>query len=364
MSTIKEVARRARVSVGTASHVLNGKVPVSDELRKRVERAIAALDYHPSHIARSLSTRRTDTLGMVIPDINNPFFPQIIRGAESIATRLGFSMITFNTDDQLDREKDALNFLRSRRVDGILLTIAPGRSGREHIRATLKAGIPIVCLDRIPYAIDLDTVSVDNFAGSREAVRHLISMGHQRIAIITGPLSLKNARDRVRGYRAALEGAGLAYVPEMVAEGDFRQGTGLRLCHQLFEEGKQRPSALFISNNLMALGALEALRDLGLTCPNDVAVVTFDGFVFPDVFQPTITTVVQAAFDIGARGAEILIERLNGELKLASVRVELPTQLHLKESSQRNFHRETEADGCNRRLHLPRLKGLRGRGGG
>lgn len=342
MSTIKEVAKRARVSVGTASHVLNRRVPVSEELTNRVEAAIAELDYHPSHIARSLSTKRSHTLGMVIPDISNPFFPQMIRGVESVVTKAEFSLITFNTDDQLQREMEGLSLLRSRRVDGILLVIAPGRSDGAHITRTLDAGIPVVCLDRTPSRVAVDCVAADNFGGSREAVRHLIAMGHRDIAILTGPLSLKNARDRLRGYKAAFAEARIPVRSERIVEGDFRQDTGARICQEMFLTGTAWPTALFVSNNLMAVGALEALSRIGLCCPDDFAITTFDGFVFPDAFHPTLTTVVQPAYQIGARGAEILIQRLNGELRSAPVRIELPTELRLKESS---LH---VAPGCKR----------------
>jgi LacI family transcriptional regulator len=334
MSTIKEVARRAGVSVGTASHVLNGKVPVSDELRKRVETAIAALDYHPSQVARSLSIRRTHTIGMVIPDIANPFFPQVIRGVESVLTKSGFSLMTFNTDDQLHREREVLTVLRSRRVDGILLVIAPGRRDNSHITRAMEAGIPVVCLDRLPAGpLRLDCVSADNFSGSRQAVGHLIAMGHRDIAIVTGPLSLKNALDRLRGYKAAFADAGIRIPEERIKEGDFRQETGERICQEMFSSGRRWPSALFVSNNLMAIGALQGLSRMNLRCPDDFALATFDGFVFPDVFHPALTTVVQPACEIGARGAEILIGRMSGALTADPVRIELPTELRLKEST-------------------------------
>ncbi len=334
MSTIKEVARRAGVSVGTASHVLNGKVPVSDELRKKVETAIAELDYHPSQVARSLSIRRTHTVGMVIPDIANPFFPQMIRGVESVLTKAGFSLTTFNTDDQVQREKEALTILRSRRVDGILLVIAPGQRDNSHISRAIEAGIPVVCLDRLPAGrLSIDCVSADNFNGSRQAVAHLIAVGHRDIAIVTGPLSLRNALDRLEGYKAAFSEAGIPVPAERIKEGDFRQATGERICQEMFSSGKRCPSALFISNNLMAIGALEGLSRMNLRCPDDFALATFDGFVFPDVFHPALTTVMQPAYEIGARGAEVLIQRLRGALTVHPVRIELPTELHLKEST-------------------------------
>jgi LacI family transcriptional regulator len=334
MPTIKEVARRAGVSVGTASHVLNGKVPVSEDLRKRVEAAITELDYHPSQVARSLSTRRTHTIGMVIPDIANPFFPQVIRGVESVVTKAGFSLITLNTDDRLQREKEALTILRSRRVDGILLVIAPGRRDNSHIARVMNAGIPVVCLDRLPGGrLAVDCVSADNFSGSRDAVRHLIAMGHRDIAIITGPLSLKNALDRLRGYKAAFTEAGLAIQEQRIKQGDFRQETAQRICQEMYSPGKRWPSALFVSNNLMAIGVLEGLSHMGLHCPDDFALATFDGFVFSDAFHPTLTTVVQPAFEIGARGAEVLIQRLNKRISENPVRIELAAELRLKEST-------------------------------
>ena len=337
MATIKELARKAGVSVGTASHVLNGKVAVSEELRKRVEAAIAELDYHPSQIARSLSTKRTHTLGIVIPDIANPFFPQVIRGVESVVTKAGFSLITFNTDDQVQREKEAMSLLRSKRADGILLVIAPGRRDNSHINKVLESGIPVVCLDRLPGRLAVDCVSADNFSGSREAVRHLIAMGHRDIAILTGPLSLKNALDRLKGYRAAFDEAEIPVPEDRIVQGDFRQETGERIAQEMFSPGKRWPSALFVSNNLMAVGALEGLTRMNLRCPDDVALATFDGFAFPDAFHPTLTTVVQPAYDIGARGAEILIKRLNGTLSSEPVRIVLPTELRLKESSLRAY---------------------------
>lgn len=334
MPTIKEVAKRAGVSVGTASHVLNGKVPVSDELRKRVEAAISELDYHPSQVARSLSIRRTHTLGIVIPDITNPFFPQVVRGVESVVTKSGFSLITVNTDDQLQREREALAVLRSRRVDGVLVVIAPGRRDDSHIARMTEAGIPVVALDRLPARrLALDCVTTDNFSGSRNAVRHLIAMGHRDIAIVTGPLSLKNASDRLRGYKAAFAEAGISIPDDRIKEGDFRQESGERICQEMFSAGKRWPSALFISNNVMAIGALEGLSRLGLHCPDDFAMATFDGFVFPDAFRPALTTVLQPAHEIGARGAEILMRRLSGELPQTPSRIELPTELRLKEST-------------------------------
>jgi LacI family transcriptional regulator len=338
MATLKEVAKRARVSAGTVSHVLNGNTPVSPALRKRVQEAIAALDYYPDHVARSLKTGRTKTVGIVIPDITNPFFPQIIRGAESVFWSRDYSLLTFNTDDDLERERRVLEFLRSRQVDGVILIIAPNRGDVSHIRRTLDAGIPVVCLDRAPEGIEeVDSVSVDDVAGAKECVSHLIAMGHRDIAMLTGSLSLSNVRDRVKGYKAALREAGIPIVREFIMEGDFRKGTGTRLCHEAFAAKRGRPTALFISNMLMTMGALEALTELGVRCPEEVAVATFDGFPLPAFFRPAITAVVQPVYEIGRLGAEILLQRLDGGVQSPPIHRKLATELQVRESTLRAF---------------------------
>ena len=338
MPTLREVAKRAKVSAGTVSHVLNGSVPVSPELKKRVQDAIAALDYHPDQVARSLKTGRTKTVGIIIPDIANPFFPQMVRGAEGVLWRQDYSLITVNTDDELERERQALSLLRARRVDGVLLVIAPNRGDFTHIRATLDAGVPVVCLDRKPQGMDqADSVTVDNVGGARECVRHLIAMGHREIAMITGNLTLANARDRVKGYKAALREAGIPVVLDLIKEGDFREGTGFRLCHEAFASKDHRPSALFVSNTSMTMGALEALCKLGVRCPEDIALATFDGFTSPEVFRPAITAVVQPVYDIGRVGAELLLRRLGDGAHERPVHRQLTTELKVRESSMRAF---------------------------
>jgi LacI family transcriptional regulator len=333
MTTIRDIAKRARVSVGTASHVLNGSVPVSEPLRARVLAAVHELDYHPNLIARSLKTRNTKTLGMVVSDITNPFFPQVIRGAESEASLHGYSIITFNTDDQLEREKHILGLFRSRRVDGILLVVAPGAGDVAHIQGTLDAGVPVVCIDRVPAGIDVDTVTVDNAGGALECVRHLIAEGHRNIATITGPLSLTPARERLRGYELALREAGLAAHPEFIKEAQFRREAAVRACQELMSAGGIMPTAIFACNNTIAIGVIEALNGLGLACPGDVALAEFDDPSVPDVFRPAITSVAQPAREIGRRGVEVLLARIRGEAGEAPVHVELPTTLHVRESS-------------------------------
>lgn len=333
MATIKEVAKRAGVSVGTVSNVLSRTVRVSPQLVERVSKAVRELDYHPNHVARSLKIKQTKMLGMVIPDITNPFFPQIVRGAEDAAMKNGYLLVTFNTDDHTEREKEVLSVLRSRRTDGILLVTARDTIDVSHVTGTIEAGIPVLCLDRIPNKLKTDSVTVDNVKGSQVCVRHLISMGHRRIAIITGAMRLRTAIDRLKGYKMALKEANVKIDPELIKEGDFRVEGGYQGAKELLLQ-RDRPSALFVCNGMMTLGVLRALEEIGLQCPGDIAVATFDDLAIADVFRPHLTAVAQPAYAIGCRGAEILIDRLEGRIASNKVlRIQLDPELKIREST-------------------------------
>jgi LacI family transcriptional regulator len=333
IATIKEVAAHARVSVGTVSNVLAGGSSVRAELRERVKASIRALDYHPNHIARSLKSRQTKMLGMVISDITNPFFPLVVRGAEDAASKNGYFLITFNTDDRVERECEVLSLLRSRRVDGILMVVAPNRGSGNHIQAVMHDGIPIVFLDRLPNGTkDIDFVSVDNVKGAQMCVQHLIMRGHQRIAIITGSLVLKNARERLAGYEKALKEAGIEMDRSLVAEGDFRQETGLRLGKDLLLR-HHRPTAVFVSNGMMTLGVLEAMEEVGLSCPGDVSLASFDDLPLANVLSPHLTSVAQPGYQIGYQGAELLLGRIRGELSRKPIHIRLDPELKIREST-------------------------------
>jgi LacI family transcriptional regulator len=291
------------------------------------------LNYNPSHIARSLSVKRTNTLGMVITDITNPFFPQMIRGAEDYALKQEYLLITINTNEQLDRERQVLSVLQSRRVDGILLVVAPNGGDSSHIRTTLDAGIPIVCIDRAPSGIALDSVSVDNVKGSQTCVRHLVERGHRRIAIITGSLSLENAKGRLQGYELALREAGIKLDTNLILKGDFREATGYRLGKELLLR-QERPTAVFLSNGVMTMGFLRALYETGRSCPEDIAFATFDDPQPHTIFRPQITAVAQPAYEIGAAAAELLIQRVQGVVKSARrITIRLEPELQIRESS-------------------------------
>jgi LacI family transcriptional regulator len=311
MVTIREVARQAKVSVGTVSNVLADSASVRAELRRRVEEAMRGLDYHPNQIARSLKTRQTKTLGMVISDITNPFFPQVVRGAEDAAIDSGYLLITLNTDDNPERERRALSMLRAQKVDGLLLTVAATREDMKHVEQFRASGLHIVCIDRKVPNIPLDFVCSDNTRGARMCMQHLLSRGHRRIGYLSGSAGLFTAETRLDGFRQALEDAGIGVDPRLVRHGDFRLESGYRLAKEMLLE-HEPPTALFASNAMMGFGALKAINELGLRCPEDVALAMFDDVPFGDVIQPRLTVVAQPAYEIGRVGAELLIARLEG----------------------------------------------------
>src|SRR4051794_38021834 len=198
MATIKEVADRAGVSVGTVSHVITGSVPVSEILRQRVEEAISHLDYHPNHVARSLKTSRTRTLGIIVPDLTISFYPQIIRGAETGARGKGYALIAVNSSESPERQGELLSLLRSQQVEGILLVVAAAGTPAGQMERLATAGIPVVCLDRVPERVSVDSVSVEDVGAAEMGTDHLLAMGYSRIAIVTGPLALRNERCRLQ----------------------------------------------------------------------------------------------------------------------------------------------------------------------
>jgi DNA-binding LacI/PurR family transcriptional regulator len=333
MSTIKAVADLAGVSVGTVSHVITGSVPVSDPLRNKVLAAIRELDYHPNHVARSLKTNRTRTLGIIVPDLTVSFFPQVIRGAETAARDRGYTLIAVNSDDDGDRQKELLSILRSQRTEGILLAVAAAPAPLAQITRMMQAGIPVVCVDRIPDRLVADSVSVEDTSAAEMAIEHLIDMGYRRIALATGPLALKNERRRLLGYRKALERAGIAFDKHLVWAGTLRPEDVAALCREKLQTTE--PDAVFATNAPTGLGVLRAFNQLRLRTPEDLGFVTFDELTVDDLFSPAVTAVVQPAFEIGFRAAEILLERIQhrGEpIEPASVR--LPASLKVRETSR------------------------------
>jgi len=331
MSTIVEVAERAGVSIATVSNVIRGTKRVSPALQKRVRDAVRELDYYPNAIARSLKVKQTRMLGMVLPDITNPFFPGIIRGAEDAAFERDYFLVTANTDEHIGRERRIVAALRSYRVDGILLASAPG-SNASHIRSTIASGVSVVCLDRPVSGVKADSVLLDNVRGARECVRHLVKQGHRRIAVITGPLKAQNACERLQGYEEALREADISADNPLILEGDLRYESGNRLAKRLIQN-QVNVTAIFVCNGVMTLGVLSAFEELGVRCPENVALATFDDLTLEHSYHSHLTAVVQPSYEMGARAATMLMDRIEGKLTGDPVVVRIVPTLVIREST-------------------------------
>jgi len=328
MATIYDVAKHAGVSVATVSAVVNESSFVSPGLRRRVEAAIESLHYTPNLLARSLALKRTNTLGMLIPDIANPFYSGILRGAEDRAQKSGYAVIVGNSDNRVEKEHAYLNLFLSKRVDGILLIKAPGEMS-ESTRVKLRnAATPIVLLDRDYAPLETHAVLADDFGGAKEAVQHLIRHQHRRIGIIIGPPHVSTTQGRLAGYKQALLESDIPFDLGLVAEGDYDIQQG-------FEAGllllQQKPTAVFVTNWTMTVGFLQAIEKRGFRCPADLALVSYDDFIWTGLFQPKLTSVAQPAYQLGYRGTEILLGCSKGKYKRRKVEI-LKNELVIRES--------------------------------
>lgn len=329
MSTIKHVAARAGVSFTTVSHVLNGTRRVSDSARERVERAVAEMGYVPSAVARALKMSETGIIGVLVPNITNPFFAELTRGIEDCCRRTDYSVFLCNSDDDPERQSRYLQTLLERRVDGLLLAAAAGEASAlaQRLAATR---VPTVVVDRAIPGLAADLVRVDHEAGARLAVQHLLALGHRAIACLSGPSEFAVSRARVAGWREGLAAAGIEAAPGWLLEGDFSAAAGHALARQLLAQ--REVTAIFASNDLLAIGALRAAAELGLAVPSALSVIGFDGIDLGGYAYPALTTVGHPIRAMGETAAGLLIERI-AEGPAACREVVLPAQLLRREST-------------------------------
>ncbi len=331
MSTINDVAKRAGVSAMTVSRVINGTGYTSPATRARVEAVIEELGYVPNALARQLRSKRTKTIALVVSDISNPFFTTIARGVEDVAAAQGFSVMYCNTDESADEEEQYLRVLIERQVDGVLLV--PARSSDDSFRLLNRHRIPVVVLDRRVAARQVDTVRCDSEAGAYALARHLLELGHRDIAVLTGARTISTSIDRVTGCRWALDEAGLELADGRVLFGGFNQADGHRMALEVLDAPGPLPTALFCANNFIAFGAIRALRERALHVPQDISVVAFDDLPEEWVSEPFLTCAAQPAYDIGHRGAELLLGQVAGEHEPRGESVVLPFALIVRRSS-------------------------------
>lgn len=310
---MKQIARMAGVSLGTVSNVLNNSAPVRDPLRRRVMEAVEALGYQPSALARALRRDRTDMIGMIIPDITNPFFPAVVRGAEDVAFASGYRLVLCNTDNDHTKELTHLNALRTYLPAGLIVIPSSFSDLTAQAESYRKAGSAVVCVDRLPRHWNGDSVTVANEEGAYCATQLLVRMRHRQIAMITGPLHLTNSRERLNGFKRAMHEAKLSVSPDYIQEATFDKQSGYTKSLVLLRM-LPRPTAFFAGNDMIALGVLLAIRELGLRCPEDVSVVGFDNLDFAETTSPSLSSVHQPGYQLGATAARILLDRVAGDL--------------------------------------------------
>lgn len=326
--TMRQIAARARVSVGTVSHVINNSAGVREPVRRRVLEAIERLGYQPSLLARGLRRNQTTILGVIIPDISNPFFPLVVRGVEDIAYQNSYRLMLCNADNDAQKEQVYFDELRAYRMAGLI--VIPSADSRLVAAAGRAEEMPVVCLDRCPEGWQGDSITVNNTEGAYQAARHLLGLGHRQIATIAGQLHVTSAVERLKGFRQALREAGISIAPEYIQEGRFDRLSGYEK-GMLLLQFSPRPTAIFAANDLVALGVLAALRELGLRCPEDVSLIGFDDLELASFTNPALTSVAQPAYQMGARAAALLFERLRSE-SMPAQHIVMNTTLKVRDS--------------------------------
>ena len=309
--TIRDVARAAGVSTATAARALGGYGHASPAARRKVSESARELGYRPNVVARALVSRATTTVGLVVGDIENPFFAAAARGLADVMDAHGYTVLLANADEDAGRERRAVDALRARQVDGMVVVPAPGASP-EHLAELVTAGVPLVLLDRAVVGVAADSVLARNVAGARAAVAHLAGLGHRRIGVVSDSPEITSSAERIQGYRQALRAAGIAPEPGLISIGGPTRDDGEAAALRLLDRA-DRPTAVFTANNFMTVGALRAARSLGLRIPDDVALVGFDDLDWTTLVQPPVTVVRQPVADLGRVAGERLLRRLEGD---------------------------------------------------
>lgn len=311
--TIKDIARLANVSTATVSMVLNNKDNgITQKTRDRILKIAQELNYRPNRLARGLVTKRTNSLGFVLPDITNPFFPQVVRAAEDTANRYGYNLILCNTDDDAKKERLYIEVLKEKCVDGIIFTSSI-KPNSKNINMLLDYKIPFVFLDRCISADDAFVICTDGMQGMYDVVSYLIEMGHEKIAFISGPKESSTAFGRYRGYVKAIKKSGIQVDKKLIVEGDYKIDGGKKAMEELLKR-KTSFTAVACANDLMAIGAIEVLRKNNINIPEEISVTGFDDIVLSSVLQPKLTTVSQPCYEMGYEATKMLINLIEGKM--------------------------------------------------
>jgi LacI family transcriptional regulator len=331
MATMKQVAEKAGVSTSTVSHVINNTRVVSADVRERVLSIIAEVRYFPSAVARSLKNDKTHTIGMMVPNNSNPYFAELIHGIEDAAFKLGYNVILCNAYDDSKKQAAYLRVLMEKRIDGLILVA----SGADDELALLlrEQPVPIVLVDREVAGVEADFIEADHETGGYLATRYLLELGHTEIACVSGPTELPPSRDRVVGYLRALKEAGLKFRLDYLVRSDFTSEGGFLAFQQLLAL-KKRPTAIFASNDVMAIGGICAASEARVRIPQDLSVIGYDDIALASYSTPRLTTMAQPKYEMGQLVTTVLLERImGGHLPLR--RELLQTALMVRQSTAR-----------------------------
>lgn len=331
--TMRDVARLAGVSTSTVSAVINDSVVVSPQRKARVMAAMSALDYQPDAIARSLKTGRSNAIGVVIPDITNAFYPEVIRGVELAAQTAGYSVLLCDSNEDRVVEERHLSALFARRVDGVILACCANSRANE---LTARRHIPVIFIDRLPLSPSVHSVCTDNVAAGRLAAEHLIGLGHKRIGMLAGHLALSPHQDRLEGFRKAMQAAHLPILDEYLIAGHVQVEDGVAAGHRLLNL-PQPPTAIMASNNKLLLGLLQAVEERNIAIPKALSVLGFDDYLWNMHFSPRLTAVAQPTAEMGRKSFELLQQLIQEppEEDAAPMRVRIPAELRIRNSTAR-----------------------------
>ena len=305
--TLKDVAKDARVSVATVSHVVNGTKHVSEDTAEKVRQSIARLGYRMNRMAHNLKIGKSHTIGFIVAEMSNPFFMEAAIGIENVLKRNNYNLILANSDEKLKSEKEQIDNLMNQSIDGIVL--APTTNNHQYLEDIIPPDFPLVFIDRKPAGIKRDCILSTNIEGSYSAVDYLIGLGHRKIGLISGLVGLTTSYEREAGYFKALEDAGIKPRSDYIRNGDGRRNSGYLLMQEL--HNSTDITALFITNNFMALGALHYLNDNLVSMPEELSIVIFDDYDWADLYRPPLTVVKQNPFKIGEKAAEILLKQVD-----------------------------------------------------
>lgn len=337
-ATIKDIARELQVSSSTVSRALKDYPGISDETKRKVKEMAEKLHYRPNAIALSLRKSRSFTIGVIIPEVVHFFFSTVISGIEEVAFSRGYNVILTQTNEKLAREKSSIDTMLSNQMDGFLVSYSKETTDFTHFSKLLNQGYPIVFFDRVPEIPGAIHVIVNDYAGAYDATKHLIQQGYSRIVHLAGPSNLKISQERIRGYKDALKEFGISFLPELVVE--CTQGTdeeAQKITAQLLQSIAPRPDAFFANNDLAAMGAIQACKIAGFSVPQEIGVVGFSNWQFCSIVDPSLSSVAQNGFQIGAAATEILLDWIEKKTdpKTIEPSVVLETELLVRKSSTR-----------------------------